>query len=136
MDIKDVIKQKLPENLWELAYKFTIPESFLYNDSELIILILKSKSIDKLEEKQNWFNLLSIMNVEQIQRLKDILTREKQKLEEIDQKYEQKKSEIKKKFESKFNENNYEKTINQLQEHENKHKEKEEQEAENLLMNI
>jgi hypothetical protein len=136
MDINELIRQKLPQELRELASKFTISENLLNQDIELIVLILKSKSIDKIEEKQSRFNLLSIMNKEQVDRLRDILIREKQKLEEIEQKYEQKKQDIKQKYENKFQVANYEKRLDQLQEHENTHKEKDEEYAENLLNQI
>ena len=49
-------------------------------------------------EKQSWFNLLPLMTDDQISKLNDILTREKQKLDEIEKKYEDKKLEIKKKY--------------------------------------
>jgi hypothetical protein len=136
MEISELIKQKIPQDLWELASKFVIPETFFNEDVELIILVLRSKSIDKTEEKQSWFNLLSIMNKEQIDRLRDILVREKQKLEEIEQKYEQKKEEIKQKYDSKFKAASYEKTLDQLQENENKNKEQDKEEAESLLTQI
>ncbi|MEI8253405.1 MAG: hypothetical protein WCG25_06795 [bacterium] len=136
MEISELIKQKIPQELRELASKFIIPENFLNQDVELIILLLKSKSIDKPEEKQSWFNLLSIMNKEQIDRLRDILVREKNKLEEIEKKYEQKKDEIKQKYENKFQVVNYEKTLDKLQEDESKNKEKDKQEADNLLTQI
>jgi hypothetical protein len=136
MEISELIKQKLPQELRELASKFIIPETFLNQDTELIILLIKSKSIDKPEEKQSWFNLLSIKNKEQVDRLRDILVREKNKLEEIEKKYEQKKDEIKQKYENKFQAVNYEKTLDKLQEDENKNKEKDKQEADNLLTQI
>ena len=47
---------------------------------------MESKSLSEHTEKQNWFNLLPIMSEEQVNKLDDILTREKQKLEEIKQK--------------------------------------------------
>jgi len=136
MEINELIKQKLPQELWELASKVVIPEDFLNKDCWLIILLLKSKSIDKLEEKQSRFNLLSIMNKEQVDRLRDILIRETQKLEEIDKKYEEKKEEIKQKYEKTFHAVNYEKTLNKLQENENKNKEQDKKEADNLLTQI
>lgn len=136
MEINELIKKQLSQDLWELAIKFVIPENFLNEDPNLISLVLRSKSIDKPEEKQSWFNLLSIMNKEQVDRLRDILIREKQKLEEIDKKYEQKKEEIKQKYESRFQAVNYEKTMDKLEENETKHKEKDQNEAENLLNQI
>lgn len=91
----DLIKQKLPQELRDKAQQFTIPDAFLTSSPDLIVLVLNSKSIDTQEEKQSWFNLLPLMTQEQIDKLRDILVREKQKLEEIEQKYEQKKADIK-----------------------------------------
>ena len=71
----DLIKTKLPEDLWEKAEKFTIPDEFLASMPEIIILVLNSKSMDNPEEKQSRFNLLPMMNKDQIDKLKDILTR-------------------------------------------------------------
>ncbi|HMY80369.1 MAG TPA: hypothetical protein PLW93_04045 [Candidatus Absconditabacterales bacterium] len=94
----EYIKKYLPQDLWEIAGQFTIPVAFIQNMTELITLILNSKSIDTQEERQSWFDLLPVMNDEQINRLNDILTREKAKLLEIQQNYEEKKTEIKKKY--------------------------------------
>ena len=38
---------------------------------------MESKSLSEHSEKQNWFNLLPIMSEEQVNKLDDILTREK-----------------------------------------------------------
>ena len=64
---------------------FTIPEK-LMTDEQLITLIMQSESM-KDEERQYWFNLTEVMTPEQIEKLRGILTREKQKLAEIDAKY-------------------------------------------------
>lgn len=96
--MKEAIKKYLPEALWERAGQFTIPIEFIEQMPELITLVLNSRSMDKTEEKQSWFNLLPLMNDEQISKLNDILMREKQKLAEIEKKYEEKKLEIKKKY--------------------------------------
>jgi hypothetical protein len=93
-----LIKKHLPEDLWEIAPNFSIPEKFLETMPDLITLVLRSRSMDKKEEKQSWFNLMPMMNEEQMEKLRGILTREKAKLAEIEQKYEQKKVEIKKKY--------------------------------------
>ena len=89
-----LIQTKLPENLWGMAQTFTIDDNSLNQYSDLVVLILNSKSLSDNAEKQNWFNLLTIMNEEQILKLKEILTREKEKLEEINQKYAKKQEEI------------------------------------------
>lgn len=58
--------------------------------NKLIKMILESKSIEP-EEKQERINLLEVMQPEHIERLKDILTREKKKLKEIQYKYDKEK---------------------------------------------
>lgn len=50
--------------------------------NKLIKLILESKSIDTPEEKQQRITLLEVMQPEHIQRLEDILTREKKTTKE------------------------------------------------------
>jgi BMFP domain-containing protein YqiC len=132
----DLIKQKLPEDLWAKAQEYTIPDAFLANSPELIVLILNSKSIDNKDEKQSWFNLLPLMTQEQIDKLRDILVREKQKLEEIEKKYEQKKVDIKAQYTQKREEGGYKKTMIQLQQKEEAHQDKQEQEADSLLAQI
>ena len=67
---------------------FTIPEDFL-KDTQLVQLVLESESMND-EERQYWFNLYEVMNEEQIEKLRDILTREKEKLAEIERKYAKK----------------------------------------------
>ena len=97
MTTVSLIEQLLPQNLWQVAKNFDIADEVLSQDPVLIQLILESKSLAGVDEKQNWFNLLQMMNEEQVGKLKDILTREKQKLEEINQKYAQKQAEINRK---------------------------------------
>jgi len=65
---------------------FHIPKNLLENDQELVDLIMKSESMND-DERQYWFNLTEVMNQEQIEKLRDILTRERKKLAEIDRKY-------------------------------------------------
>jgi len=63
---QELIQKHLPNDLWEVAKEYTIPDSFLVQKPDLIELILRSKSMDKAEEKQSWFNLMPMMNKEQI----------------------------------------------------------------------
>jgi hypothetical protein len=65
---------------------FRIPAKLTQSDAALIELIMKSESM-KDEERQYWFNLYEVMNTAQIDKLRDILTRERAKLAEIDAKY-------------------------------------------------
>lgn len=128
-----LIQQKLPQNLWETAANFDISDSFLENEPDLVVLILNSRSLAKKEEKQSWFNLIPIMNPEQIEKLRDILTRERDKIAEIEAKYEQKKQEIKEKYQTRFDETAYNNKISMIKSSEAEQREKEAAEVENLF---
>ena len=132
----DLIKSKLPKELWEKAEGFIIPDEFLSTMPDLISLILNSKSMDSTEEKQSWFNLLPMMNKDQIDKLRDILTREKQKLDEIEQKYQQKKDELKTKYTQKREDMVYNKRMEAIKKQEAEGEKTEDQQAENLLTQL
>lgn len=61
--------------------------------NKLIKMILESKSIEP-EEKQERINLLEVMQPEHIERLKDILTREKKLLKKTQDKYDRKRKAV------------------------------------------
>lgn len=132
----NLIKNKLPTELREKAEKFTIPDEFLTTMPEIIILVLNSKSMDNPEEKQSWFTLLPMMNKDQIDKLRDILTREKQKLQEIETKYEQKKDELKTKYTQKREDMVYAKKMQEIKQNEAKHEAIEDKQADDLLTQI
>lgn len=132
----DLIKKQLPQELREKAGTFIIPDEFLTTMPDIIILVLNSKSMDNPEEKQSRFNLLPVMNKDQIDKLRDILAREKQKLTEIEQRYEQKKDELKSKYTQKREDAVYTKRMQEIKEKEAKHEEIEDQQADNLLTQI
>ncbi len=83
MNLQD-IKTKTGKTLKD----FSVPEKLIKKDSPLVQLILESESMDD-GERQYWFNLSEVMNSEQVEKLRDILVREKQKLAEIEAKYSQ-----------------------------------------------
>lgn len=132
----ELIKKLLPQDLREKAESFVIPDEFLITMSDLIVLILNSKSMDNSEEKQSWFNLLPMMNKDQIDKLRDILVREKEKLVEIEQKYEQKKDELKNKYNQKREDMVYSKKMEQIKQEEAEHEKIDDQQADNLLNQI
>ena len=131
-----IIKEKLPQTLRELAEKFSLPDEFLITMPDLIVLVLQSKSMDTIEEKQSWFNLLPMMNKDQIDKLRDILTREKQKLQEIEQKYISKKDELTSKYTQKWENMVYSKKIEEIKKQEAEHEKIEDQQADNLLTQL
>ncbi|MDR3169400.1 MAG: hypothetical protein LBU27_06705 [Candidatus Peribacteria bacterium] len=91
---EELLIQQLPEHLLTQAKEYKIPESFLKDNPDIVILILESLSISTHKDKQEWFDVYPLMNDLQIANLKDILTREKEKLAEIEQKYTEQQEEI------------------------------------------
>ncbi len=136
MTTLQLVQQKLPQDLWNLAWQLNIPDNFLDAEPDLTVLILRSRSLAKNEEKQNWFNLIPMMNQEQIEKLRDILTRERDKIAEIEAKYEQKKQEIRAKYQMKFDAANYNERVSQIRNTEQNSMEQDSQEADNLLNNL
>jgi hypothetical protein len=132
----ELIKQKLPQELREKASRFQIPDYFLENHPDAVILVLNSRSLSKDDEKQNWFNLVPMMNEEQINKLKDILIRERDKIAEIEEKYEKKKEEIREKYQARFDAVSYQKTMSSMKNKEELVREQEKEEAEDLLKNL
>ncbi len=131
-----LIQQKLPQDLWNLAAQLNIPDNFLDTETDLTVLILRSRSLAKNEEKQNWFNLIPMMNQEQIEKLRDILTRERDKIAEIEAKYEQKKQEIRAKYQMKFDAANYNDRVAQLRSNEQNVIEQDSRDADDLLKDL
>ncbi|MDR0860051.1 MAG: hypothetical protein LBO09_03565 [Candidatus Peribacteria bacterium] len=133
---KELLAQYLPTHLVELASTFSIPEEFIKGHTDLVVLVLESKSISEEKEKQSWFDLYPLMNADQISKLRDILTREKEKLAEIEAKYQEKQEEIKKKYEKAFSSPVYQQQQAQIRATEQVSREQETVEAESLLDQI
>jgi hypothetical protein len=70
------------------GFTFTILDEIQTKYHELVDLVLGSESIDN-NEKQYWFDILPSMTNEQIDRLFNILTTERQQLEELNIKYQE-----------------------------------------------
>jgi len=134
--MKEAIQKYLPTDVQEKALAFTIPIEFIGKMPQLVILLLNSRSMSEASEKQSWFNLLPLMTDEQIAKLNDILTREKQKLEEIEKKYEDKKLEIKKKYLMKRQNMWYIKKMEDIKTAEATVSNQEQEEADALLQNL
>ena len=106
------------------------------NNPDLVVLVLESKSINESKEKQSWFDLYSLMNQEQIDKLRDILTREKEKLAEIEAKYQAKQEEIKRKYEETYESGAYQARQDEIKQSELSSRQQEEVEADALLSQI
>lgn len=136
MTDQKLVQKYLPKDLWKVIMEYNVWGEFIETIPDLIEMILRSRSIDTHEEKQNRFNLLPLMNDEQIQKLRDILLKEKRKLKEIEEKYSQKKEEIKKKYVNKREESKYIKKVSHIRKQEAVLDAKEDKEADALLENI
>ena len=136
MATQENIMKFLPENLHQVALNYNIPDDMLEENADLVVLVLESKSISDQKEKQSWFDLYSLMNQEQIDKLRDILTREKQKLAEIEAKYQAKQEEIKRKYEETYASWAYQQQQDRIRDSEKASREQEEVEADALLNQI
>ena len=136
MTTQENIQRYLPEHLWNVAASYDIPTDMMENNWDLVVLVLESKSISEQKEKQSWFDLYSLMNQEQIDKLRDILTREKEKLAEIEAKYQARQEEIKKKYEETYASGAYQQQQEKIRDSESATREQEEMEADALLTQI
>jgi hypothetical protein len=136
MTTQENIQKYLPENLRNVAAEYNIPDDMIENNGDLVVLVLESKSINESKEKQSWFDLYSLMNQDQIDKLRDILTREKQKLAEIEAKYQEKQEEIKRKYEQTYASGAYQQQQDKIRDSEKTSREQEEVEADALLDQI
>ena len=130
------IEKHLPEHLRVVAASYDIPQDMLETNWDLVVLVLESKSINEPKEKQSWFDLYSLMNQEQIDKLRDILTREKEKLAEIEARYQAKQDEIRKKYEETYASWAYQQQQDKIKESESVSRQQEAVEADALLDQI
>lgn len=136
MVTQENIQKYLPEHLRKVATDYDITQDMLESNWDLVVLILESKSINEQKEKQSWFDLYSLMNQEQIDKLRDILTREKEKLAEIEAKYQAKQDEIRKKYEETYASWAYQQQQDKIKESESASRQQEAVEADALLDQI
>ena len=136
MVTQESIEKHLPERLRKVALDYNIPNDMMENNPDLVVLVLESKSINESKEKQSWFDLYSLMNQEQIDKLRDILTREKEKLAEIEAKYQAKQDEIKRKYEETYASGAYQARQDEIKKSELSSRQQEEIEADALLSQI
>jgi len=136
MATQDNIIKFLPEELHQTAQDFNIPDHMLETNADLVVLVLKSKSISEPKEKQSWFDLYPLMNQDQINKLRDILTREKEKLAEIEARYQAKQEEIKRKYEQTYASGAYQQQQDKIRDSEVASRQQEEVEADALLSQI
>ncbi|MBI2463755.1 hypothetical protein HYV57_02265 [Candidatus Peregrinibacteria bacterium] len=114
---------------------FDIPDLVREKYADLIDLILQTESMND-EERQYWFHILPIMTVEQINKFRGILVKEKEQLSKLDKEYEE---ELKRINESKITaEKNQQSAIKrkELRAEEKKNEEEEKKQEENILKKL
>lgn len=107
---------------------FIIPAGFL-EDKELLSLVMLSESMND-KERQYWFNLYEVMTPSQVEKLRGILTRERDKLAEIESKYGPKKEKTPEEIEAEKAQAMQMAQMRQSKQNEIKAQEKEQKEAE------
>ena len=129
----DTSAQTQPGTTTSTAKKdFSIPQDVKDKYPDLIALILESASMND-DERQYWFSILPIMTQDQVTRLREILTTEKQKLAEIDQKYQKQLDDVNQKHLIEWQAMKAKEQKQKLEQAEQKTKSVEEKEGENLL---
>jgi hypothetical protein len=136
MTTQENIIRFLPEHLHSIAMGYNIPDDMIVSNPDLVVLVLESKSISDQKEKQSWFDLYPLMNQEQIDKLRDILTREKEKLAEIEAKYQARQEEIKRKYEATYASGVYQQQQDKIRDSETISRQQEQMEADSLLDQI
>lgn len=66
--------------------KYSIPENVTKKFSDLIALTLQTESMDDAE-REYWYQILTVMTDEQINKLRNILVNEKEQLIRLDEEY-------------------------------------------------
>jgi hypothetical protein len=74
-------------NLNQAIAKYNIPALVTENYPKIIPLIIQTESMDD-EEREYWFQMIPIMNLDQIKKLEGILNNEREQLAKLDSEYE------------------------------------------------
>jgi hypothetical protein len=75
------------DQLLDIGKRYTIPESVKSAYPDLVALLVKTESMND-EERDYWFQVLPVMNDEQIVKLRTILVNEREQLKKIDTEYD------------------------------------------------
>ena len=78
--------QKLYTSDGKTLEDFEVSQEMLNHDMDIVKLIMISDAM-KTKDRQHWFSMYEIMNEQQIEQLRKILTNEQKKLDEIAKKY-------------------------------------------------
>jgi len=115
--------------------KFQIDEDFVKEKPALVDLILKTESM-KDKERKYWFQLMPVMNDEQIQKLQGILQNEKDQLIELDAKYEKEIGKLNEQPASQWNAENTSAKMEQIKQKESESEKEEKGKEDDILSQL
>lgn len=117
------------------AAKFQIPTVVREKYPKLIQLILETESMDD-KERDYWFQILPIMTLEQVKKLRDILVNEKEQLAKLDAEYEKNLEKINRKHLEEWREFESRQRIEEIEKAERKEQMRERNLEEELLRKL
>jgi preprotein translocase subunit SecD len=117
------------------AAEFDIPKFVQKKHSDLINLVFETKSMDD-KERQYWFHILPIMSEKQVEKLRNILNKEKSKLSTIDNQYKKKITDMQKEKANKWEQQNIKKKFEAIHKKEASHEELEQAAEAQLLKQL
>ncbi len=123
------------DQLADIAKKYTIPESVKNQFPDLVALLIKTESMND-EERDYWFQVLPIMNEDQIIKLRTILVNEREQLKKIDTEYDAEMKKLNDVHKNEWNAFEEQQKRIALREAEASHEEQEQQKEEDLLKKL
>lgn len=123
------------DQLADIAKKYTIPESVKSQFPDLVALLIKTESMND-EERDYWFQVLPIMNEDQIIKLRTILVNEREQLKKIDTEYDAEMKKLNDVHKNEWNAFEEQQKKIALREAEASHEEQEQQKEEDLLKKL
>lgn len=123
------------EQLADVAKKYTIPESVKSQFPDLVALLVKTESMND-EERDYWFQVLPIMNEDQIIKLRTILVNEREQLKKIDTEYDSEMKKLNDVHKNEWNAFEAQQKMAALKQAEASHEEKEATQEEDLLKKL
>lgn len=123
------------DQLADIAKKYTIPESVKSQFPDLVALLIKTESMND-EERDYWFQVLPIMNEDQIIKLRTILVNEREQLKKIDTEYDAEMKKLNDVHKNEWNAFEEQQKRIALREAEASHEEQEQQKEEDLLKKL
>lgn len=123
------------DQLVDIGKKYTIPESVKTAYPDLVALLVKTESMND-EERDYWFQVLPVMNDEQIVKLRTILVNEREQLKKIDSEYDSEMKKLNEVHKSEWNAFEIEQKRTALRQAEASHEEGEASKEDELLKKL